>query len=89
MPQYGEISESTLPSLINTPNENYSGTDTIAFVVSDGELESDTATIIISVLGANGRPIANAGPDVFARVGERITLDGVGSDPDGDSLSYT
>ena len=38
---------------------------------------------------ANRAPVANAGADQAAKVGDQVTLNGAGStDPDGDSLSY-
>lgn len=36
----------------------------------------------------NSRPFANAGPDQVARIGEFVTLIGMGSDRDGDPLDY-
>jgi RHS repeat-associated protein len=37
----------------------------------------------------NGAPVANAGPDQTARVGDTVTLNGAGSsDPDGNALRY-
>jgi hypothetical protein len=43
----------------------------------------------ITVVGVNQPPVAEAGPDVTARVFDRVRLDGSGStDPDGDPLIY-
>jgi hypothetical protein len=43
----------------------------------------------IAVIGVNQPPVASAGPDVTARVLDRVQLDGSGStDPDGDPLTY-
>ena len=47
------------------------------------------ATIIVSAVIANNPPIANAGPDKEVIEGQTIVLNGSGSDPDGDSISYS
>jgi RHS repeat-associated protein len=56
-------------------------------VVNDGQLDSLPDTVTVSTV--NGRPVADAGPDQQARVGDTVRLDGAGSrDPDGDPLTY-
>lgn len=56
-------------------------------IVNDGVL--DSAPDLVLVTTENARPLANAGPDVEAAVGDRVALDGSGSsDADGDSLRF-
>ena len=58
-------------------------------VVSDGDLDSEADTVLVSSTPASLPPIAVAGDDRTARTGERITLDGsASSDPDGDRLQF-
>lgn len=59
----------------------------IRFRVVDhlGLAASDTHTITIT---GNSPPIVDAGNDINARDGSRVTLDGKVRDPDGDSLTY-
>ncbi|NHA15432.1 PKD domain-containing protein [Thioalkalivibrio sp. XN279] len=59
----------------------------VRLVVSDGELESTADHVIVST--ANSAPVADAGEDQSAFVGETVNLDGSGSfDADGDALAY-
>ena len=56
-------------------------------IVSDGFVDSAPDSVVVSAV--NNRPIADAGPDQGARVGESVTLDGTASfDPDGSPLTY-
>ena len=56
-------------------------------IVNDGKVNSDPDTVQIST--ENSQPVANAGLDQTAEVGETVTLDGSGSsDADGNLLSY-
>ena len=59
----------------------------IRLIVNDGLVDSVEDIVIIST--ENSSPVANAGPDQTARVGDTVTLDGSGSnDVDGDPLSF-
>ncbi len=56
-------------------------------VVNDGTLNSAVDSITVSTV--NSAPVANAGPDQSARVGDVVVLDGrASSDIDGDALRY-
>jgi len=63
------------------------GTYTVRLVVNDGTLDSDPDTVTVST--GNLAPVADAGADQAAQVGETITLDGSQSqDTDGDPLNF-
>lgn len=70
------------------PFKNENGIDTFTFVASDGSLTSTIAKITITIIAVNDPPTAN---NMHIHLPEdtpkTFTLDG--SDPDGDSLSYT
>ena len=64
------------------------GTYEVQLIVNDGTYDSEPDTVIIDTL--NSAPIANAGPDQTAYVGNTVTLDGSSSsDVDNDSLTYS
>lgn len=63
------------------------GTYHVQLVVNDGIVDSTADLVIVST--GNSRPVADAGPDLTAVVGDTVTLDGsASSDPDGDVLTY-
>ena len=63
------------------------GTYVFELTVGDGSL-TDTDTVSVLV-GQNGVPTADAGPDQTVHVGTQVVLDGSGStDPDGDAITY-
>ena len=71
-----------------TPNANVTGTDNITFKVSDGLVDSNIATVNISISAANDAPIANAGT---LTTNEDVAASGSfnASDIDGDALTYS
>ena len=65
-----------------------SGSYVFGLVVSDGEVNSVLDTVIITVNDANIAPMANAGADKVAYLGDVIVLDGSNSiDPDSGPLA--
>src|SRR5688572_12774678 len=64
------------------------GDYTVQLIVNDGALDSIADMVNISTL--NSPPVANAGANQTALVGDLVTLDGSGStDIDGDALIYS
>ncbi len=63
------------------------GTYVVQLIVNDGTLDSDPDTVTVST--GNLAPVADAGADQAAHVGETITLDGSQSqDANGDPLNF-
>lgn len=59
----------------------------LQLVVNDGALDSAPDTVTVTT--ENTPPVADAGPDQTARVGDPVQLDGSGSfDADGDTLTF-
>ena len=59
-PSRGTLS-GTAPALSYTPNPSYSGSDRLTFVVNDGEIDSNMATITFSIT-ASGSPTPTVPP---------------------------
>ncbi|NDB46615.1 MAG: peptidase [Nitrososphaeria archaeon] len=56
--------------------------------VTDPYGEVDTDIVKVNILPRNQPPTADAGPDQSVEKGDEVTLDGSGTDPDGDALTY-
>ncbi len=76
----------------NTANPTFTapagpGVLTFQLTVDDQNGRTDTDEVNV---GLNDTPIADAGPDQVADLGDTVTLDGTGSsDPEGDPLQYS
>ena len=76
------------PNLIYTPNPNFNGSDSFTFKANDGVLDSNTATINITVNAINDVPTAQ-GQSVSVLEDTLLAGQLVGSDVDGDAITYT
>jgi hypothetical protein len=82
------------PNLTYTPAANYSGPDSFTFMVNDGQVSSDTATVSINVMAQPDPPVANATATPTRVISPNntnatVVLDGTrSSDADGDVLNY-
>ena len=63
-PSHGTISLNASGSFTYTPNANYNGSDSFSYKVSDGSLDSNVATVSITVNAVNDAPVA--GNDSFS-----------------------
>ncbi|PIF04622.1 MAG: hypothetical protein CSA86_01185, partial [Arcobacter sp.] len=91
-PTHGTLN-GTAPNLTYTPNTDYIGSDSFTFKVNDGKLDSNIATVTITVnedgvVVVNTKPVANNQTvSVDENTPKAIILSG--SDADGDSLTYS
>jgi hypothetical protein len=70
-----------------TPTLNLNGTDSFTFKVNDGAVDSNVATVSITVSSVNDVPVADAQTvSTNEDTAKVITL--TGSDPDGNPLSF-
>jgi len=70
-----------------TPNSNANGTDSFTFKASDGTDDSNTATVVISIVPVNDAPVAFNGSRTLAEDSTAEIFQLAASDPDGQSLS--
>ena len=86
-PMHGGLS-GTVPNLTYTPTANYNGADSFTFKANDGTVDSNTATVSITVTPVNDPPAADAqSVTTLEDTAKVIVL--TGSDPDGDTLIYS
>ncbi|MBI1769102.1 MAG: tandem-95 repeat protein [Bacteroidetes bacterium] len=86
-PVHGTLT-GTAPNLTYTPTLNYNGSDSFTFKVNDGTVDSNTATISITVAPVNDAPVATTqSVTVTEDIAKAITL--TASDVDGNALTYS
>jgi len=76
------------PDITYTPDENYNGSDSFTFKVNDGIVDSDLATISITVDPINDSPVAYD-QAISTTMDTSVEIILSASDVDGDELSYT
>src|SRR2546425_6008437 len=65
-----------------TPNANANGADTITFKARDAALDSNVATVSITITAVNDAPVVNAGPDLTVTLPAAASLAGPATDID-------
>ena len=87
-PTKGVITMGTNGSYTFAPNSNANGADTFTFKVNDGTVDSNTATISVTIAPVNDAPVAQNGT---ATTNENLTFSGqlAATDPDGNTLTYS
>ena len=90
-PTHGALTLNADGSLSYVPDANFNGTDTFTYKANDGTLDSNVATVTITVKGVNDKPLT---VDVSKTIPEpaadqTVTLTLNGSDIDGDGLTYS
>ena len=88
---HGTLTLNADGSFTYAPTSGYLGTDTFTYRANDGQLNSGTATVTITIHGANQAPVAN--PDSYTMNQDAsLTINAPGvltndTDADGDQLS--
>ena len=88
-PANGTVS-GTAPNLRYTPDEGFDGVDTFTYVAFDGVLDSEPATVGVTVRAAPNRPPQITLPaSVEIDAGQTRDVEVVVTDPDGDDVVVT
>ena len=77
----------TAPNLTYTPNTDFNGSDSFTFRVNDGNVNSNIATVSITVTPVNDAPVAD-GQSVSTPEDTPVAIVLTGSDIDGDALTF-
>jgi hypothetical protein len=86
-PAHGTLS-GTGPALTYTPGANFNGADSFTFRVNDGSVDSELATVSITVTSVNDAPVASDGAlAVVEDAPAAGTL--AAADVEGDALTYS
>jgi len=85
--QHGSLS-GILPNMTYTPAPDYNGPDQITFKVNDGSLDSNIATILISVTPVNDRPTLSGLPDLYTVEDSTLQVCLNAVDVDGDPITF-
>ncbi|KKK74032.1 hypothetical protein LCGC14_2887830, partial [marine sediment metagenome] len=64
------------------PNPDFNGPDSFTFKTNDGTVDSNTATVSITVNPVNDAPVVDTGPDQETAVGQAFNLTATYTDPD-------
>ncbi|MBP7031560.1 MAG: tandem-95 repeat protein, partial [Anaerolineaceae bacterium] len=87
-PAHGTLS-GTAPDITYTPALDYVGTDSFSFRVNDGTSDSNIALVTITITGVNDAPALSPIGDQSADEGVELSFTAVGTDVDGDALTYS
>jgi hypothetical protein len=74
------ITDTATGAFTYTPNAGQNGSDSFTFHVSDGQEDSNVATVTVTISGVNAAPTAVAPADFNADELSTVSLDGTGSD---------
>ncbi|MGA1823315.1 MAG: Ig-like domain-containing protein [bacterium] len=72
-----------------TPNENMYGDDSFTFKVNDGTIDSNIATVMITINPVNDPPVITSQAPTAATEDETYTYNAQASDIDNDSLTWS
>src|SRR5207237_477173 len=87
-PAHQGLMRNATANVTYTPAANYNGADSFTYKANDGALNSNVATVSITVTAVNDAPVANAQSATTAEdTAKAITL--TASDVDGDALTYS
>ncbi len=87
-PAHGALS-GTAPNVTYTPAANFHGPDSFTFKANDGTLDSNVATVSITVDPVNDAPVAQNQPSVTTPYGAPVVITLTSTDLDGGPAVYS
>lgn len=87
-PPNGTVEVRAGGGVLYTPNANWFGTDVFSYRASDGEFDSETATVTVTVNAVNDLPTADAAGPYAVNEGASVQLTGSGADVESATLSF-
>jgi YVTN family beta-propeller protein len=87
-PTHGVLTFNSDGAFTYVPDAHFLGLDTFTYKANDGTLESNIATVTITVGVTNHPPHITSPPVTMAEAGRAYTYDVQAIDPDGDALSF-
>jgi hypothetical protein len=98
-PSHGSLSNTQLPDCSGaptctedvdySPDANYNGSDSFTYTATDGSLDSNIATVTISITAVNDAPVAAAKPSETTQEDTPHSITMSGTDVDGDALTFS
>ena len=76
------------PNLMYTPNPDFNGLDSLTYIANDGAVDSEVASVDITVDPINDQPVAN-NLSVVTEEDTDVEFTITASDVDGDTLTFT
>ncbi|MHB8790631.1 MAG: Ig-like domain-containing protein, partial [Desulfobulbaceae bacterium] len=82
------ITNSTTGAYTYTPSPNQTGSDSFTYRANDGTVNSNTATVAVTIMAVNDAPTAT-GTSVTTSANVAVSGQLSATDPDGNALTYT
>jgi VCBS repeat-containing protein len=88
-PSTGTLTLNANGTFTYTPNAQFNGTDSFTYRAKDATLESNLATVTITVAAANDAPVLSAIGSKTVAENDTLTFTVSATDADGDALTYS
>jgi uncharacterized delta-60 repeat protein len=85
--QHGQVQLNADGSYTYTPAANYNGPDSFTYKANDGTVDSNIATVSITINAVNDAPVADA-KSIGTDEDTAVTVTPTGSDVEGDALTF-
>ncbi|WP_240479525.1 Ig-like domain-containing protein [Pseudoalteromonas rubra] len=84
----GSLQQQSDTTWLYTPNADFNGSDSFSFMANDGALDSNTATVSLTINAVNDAPVISGTPDTTVVHNTEYSFTPQASDADGDALTF-